>query len=209
MARTLGLSLLGILFLFLLAPAARAAPDAAVTGVSLSNRTPREGDRVTIRVDLSNVGDVPLAPAPVVLAIGEVQQAEGKSKAALAPGESSQWSVEWTAIRGPQTITATVDPLNDVAEPNEANNLGTYTLTVGEPRVPFPWLALLAGLLAFTAGVMAAIIVVKAVLRPGAKGPRKIPPLLIGNSSAAEEPVRPEPSSAREMERGGDPALPQ
>jgi hypothetical protein len=109
---------------------------------------------VTIVVLVTNDGETALSALPVTLAVDEEQLGEWKIEDALNPGMIRNFSLDWKATLGEHTLKAQADPLNDLAEPNEANNFGTYTLTVREKKAPFPWRALAAGLLAFALGVI-------------------------------------------------------
>ncbi len=151
-----------------------ALPDAAITGIDLQGTDLRAGDHLPITVQISNQGTSPLAPVPVVLAIDDRQYAEWKLPSTLAPGAAATWELTWTAVRGPHIVLATVDPLNDVAEPNEANNSGFISLGVGTAPEPSPWPAALAGLGAFLLGALGALAIQR--FRRASKRPRYEPP---------------------------------
>jgi len=133
-----------------------ALPDAAVTGIELEGRDLRAGDRLHMRVRVSNQGSSPLPPVPIVLAVDDEQYAEWRLPAALSPGASAAWELTWTAVRGSHVVLAAVDPLNDVVESNEANNSGFISLGVGMEPEPSPWPAALAGFAAFLVAAIAA-----------------------------------------------------
>ena len=148
------------LFIALISHApAFALPDAAVTGIDLEGRDFRGGDVLHMTVRVSNQGSSPLPPVPVVLAVDDEHHAEWKTPSSLAPGAGAEWELTWTAARGSHVVVATVDPLNDVVESNEANNSGFISLGVAEEPEPSPWPAALAGLAAFLLAAIAAFAV--------------------------------------------------
>ena len=152
-----------------------ALPDAAVTGIDLEGQDFRNGDLLHMAVRVSNQGSSPLPPVLVVLAIDDEHHAEWRTPSALAPGAGAEWELTWTAVRGSHIVVATVDPLNDVVESNEANNSGFISLGVAEEREPSPWPAALAGLAAFLLGAMAAFAVqrFRAAARRSRYAPRR------------------------------------
>jgi subtilase family serine protease len=158
--------LLSLTACFVAQAPALALPDAALARIDVLGTDLRDGDRVTITVTVSNRGDAPLPPVPVVLSIGGEQYAEWKLPSALAPGASVTWSQPWRAKLGSHVVRATVDPLNDVIESNETDNSSFINLGVGEPPSPSPWPPALAGLGAFVLGVIVSVLVQRLRPRP-------------------------------------------
>jgi len=152
-----------------------ALADAAVTGIDLEGRDFRGGDLLHMTVRVGNQGSSPLPPVPVVLAIDDEHHAEWRTPSALAPGAGAEWEFTWTAVRGSHVVVATVDPLNDVVESNEANNSGFISLGVAEEPEPSPWPAAFAGLAAFLLGAIAAFAVqrFRAAARRSRYAPRR------------------------------------
>lgn len=138
---------------------ASALSDAAVTGIDLQGGEFRGGDLLRMTVRVSNQGSSTLPPVPVVLAVDKEHYAEWKTPSALAPGAGAEWKLTWKAVRGSHIVVATVDPLNDVVESNEANNSGFISLGVGEEPDPSPWPAALAGLASFLVAATVALAV--------------------------------------------------
>ncbi len=151
-------TVLAVLFAIAPCTCVFALPDATIVYVTAEGRDLRGGDKVPLRVMIANRGDSPLPPIPVVLSIGEEPYSEWLLPAALAPGDSVIWPLEWSATRGSHLILAAADPLNDVAESNEANNSGFISIGVAEEPEPSPWPAALAGLAAFLFGTLAAFV---------------------------------------------------
>ncbi len=165
---------LGGLLALLLPVRAFALPDATVTQMRAEGRDYRGGDVVPLEITVANRGDSALAPVPVVLTVDDEPYAEWRIPAMVAPGESIVWSMNWRAARGSHVMLATVDPLNDVAELNEANNSGFISLGVEEEAEPSPWPAALVGFASFLFGVGLALAIQR--VRLGRPSRRRVPP---------------------------------
>jgi hypothetical protein len=160
------MALTGLLGLLVPAPVF-ALPDATITQLRVEGRDYRGGDLVPLDVTVSNRGDGTLPPVPVVLAIDEEPYAEWHTPSPAGPGDSVVWSVQWQAARGSHVMLVTVDPLNDVAESNEANNSAFISLGVAQEAEPSPWPAALVGLGAFLVGGALTFFIQRARLRAG------------------------------------------
>lgn len=136
-----------------------ALPDAVVIGIDAAGQDFREGDVLKMTVRVKNQGSSPLAPVPVAAAIGDEHRAEWVTPGTLDPGAVVEWEFAWTSVRGSYVVVAAVDPLNDVAESDEANNSGFISLGVAEKPDPSPWPAALAGLGSFLAAAAAGIAI--------------------------------------------------
>lgn len=134
---------------------AYALPDAAVTGIDVAGRDFSQGDLLRMTVRIENQGSSSLPPVPVSIAIDGEHLAEWRASSDLAPGARAEWELTWSARRGSYVVSATADPLNDIAESNETNNVGFISIGVAEEPEPSPWPAALAGL---SASVAAAVI---------------------------------------------------
>ena len=105
-------------------------PDLTVTNITWSPTSPVEGNSVyfTATVKNSGNGSTPNGiPINVNFAIGSTVVSSGSSSSSLASNGTVNITATapWTAVAGTNTVTATVDPSNTIAELNETNN--TYS----------------------------------------------------------------------------------
>ena len=128
---------------------ALALPDARIVRVGAEGSNLCAGDRVPLTVEIRNAGDEPLPPVPVTLNVNDKPYAEWKLPNAVGPNKAVVWSLIWRAAAGSHLVVATVDPLNEVVESNEANNSGFINLGVTEPGTVFPWSAFVYGVASF------------------------------------------------------------
>ncbi len=128
---------------------ALALPDAQLVGIGAEGSNLCAGDGVPLTVEIRNAGDEPLPPVPVTVSVNNKPYAEWKLPNAVAPGEAVVWPLTWRAAAGSHLIVATVDPLNEVVEPDEGNNSGFINLGVAEAGTAFPWVALAVGIASF------------------------------------------------------------
>ncbi len=167
---TIALLTVGFTAIALAAYASRSAtlPDAVIARIEVRGSNLREGDSVPVRVEVANRGDAPLPPVPVLLVVDDEPYAEWKPTAAISPSKSATWSLTWHATRGSHVLAATVDPLNDVAESDEANNSAFVNVGVEQAAEPTPWRAAAAGVAAIAVGVVTAAAVARLRPRPRA-----------------------------------------
>lgn len=88
------------------------------------------GDRVSVRVPVTNHGSAPAADVPVHLFVDDVFVAETRL-ATLAPGEKAEVAFNWTALPGRHTLTAVADPYNDTVDPVREDNAVSGLVDVG------------------------------------------------------------------------------
>jgi len=169
------LVMVGIGSLCLSAPSAIASPDAVLDRIVAEGSDLREGDSLHLSVYVSNRGKETLPPVPVSLMVDDDTFADIRLDKALSPGETTSWSLSWTATRGSHVIAARVDPLNDIPESNERNNTGYISLGVGAAREPSPWPPILAGLAAFGIGAIAAFLAKRSIFSPRPPAGKKAP----------------------------------
>jgi len=155
-------------------PHAAARPDATVLGLSSEDTNLRPGAEVSLAVQVGNAGTEALASVPVTLSVDGVPRAEWHSPPELQAGETATWKVAWTAASGEHVVTATIDPLNDVREPDETNNAGSLTLVVAPPA-SFPWAALGLGAIGLALGFWGGMFLRRAVGPPSARQ-KDLPP---------------------------------
>jgi uncharacterized membrane protein/subtilisin family serine protease len=108
--------------------------DVAASNLTIDPADPAEGDRVSIRADIGNVGDLPVPPSRWQLTVrGEdnltvVLNASNLTR--LEPGDRQALQAEWTAVRGLSVISAVADPLMAIPEDNETNNVARLEVPV-------------------------------------------------------------------------------
>lgn len=151
--------------------AALALPDARLTSISAEGMDLHEGDRVPLTIQVRNSGDAPLPPVPVSLSIDEVPYSEWRMPGELAPHESVTWELTWVATRGGHLLSATVDPLNDVAESDETNNSTFINVGAAARERSLPLSVPTVGALAFLVGAGAAVLLRRRRPRPKARPP--------------------------------------
>jgi|GEM_PF-1562333 len=160
------LILIGIGCLWLLPTSAFGLPDAVVERIVAEGGDLRAGDRLPLTVHISNRGPEPLPAVPVALMVDGVAVTDTRLGEALAPGEITTGSLTWTATRGAHVIAARVDPLNDIPESDERNNIAYISLGVEAAPEPSPWPPILAGGAAFGVGGLAAFLARRSMLPP-------------------------------------------
>ena len=113
------------------------APDLQVTNVVASNAKPKEGDRVTITATVSNPGTAPAAASKTEFLLDGASVLGLADTAAIPAGGSVTVSVPWDTrgVKGEHVIRVTADRAAAVAESNEGNNAGNYTVTVQGNKV--------------------------------------------------------------------------
>jgi uncharacterized membrane protein len=107
-------------------------------GLSTLDYAPRQGltagDRVTVRLPVTNHGTGPATDMPVHLYVDDVFVAEARI-ARIDPGEKTEASFNWTALPGAHTLTAVADPYNDTVDPARVDNAVATQVTVAGASV--------------------------------------------------------------------------
>jgi uncharacterized membrane protein/subtilisin family serine protease len=108
--------------------------DIASANITLDPADPAEGDRVRVRAELENVGDLRVGASRWRLSVrGEdnrTAELNSSNLTALLPGDRALIEAEWTAVRGQTAFFAEADALMAVPEDNEANNLARLDVLV-------------------------------------------------------------------------------
>ena len=121
-------------------------PNLIIDSVTVSPSNPKPGESVTFGAVVRNAGN---APTPEGVVHGMNFQIGGKSvayvgnshTASLAPGQTVTLKTTdaggqgWTAVVGSQTVTASADNENLIAESNEDDNKLDKTFVVGQPNL--------------------------------------------------------------------------
>jgi hypothetical protein len=116
-------------------------PDLTVTGVTLSDANPVEGETVQVKVAVANLSDQKIKPFAVALTQGDPALANQgytvtpigtKVVAGLPAGGKTVVSFPWTVphAAGDITLVAIADSGHVIAEANEQNNQGSTDVTV-------------------------------------------------------------------------------
>ena len=115
--------------------AAMALPDLVVDSLTYSPANPHVGDPVAFSVTVKNQGAWNAGGFHVQLA--GAAASIGGTVASLAAGASTTLTLSLNLSTSPETLTATADNLNEVAESDEANNTAPDTVTA-DSVVNFP-----------------------------------------------------------------------
>ncbi len=112
-------------------------PDLKVTAMSAGSQKPKAGDRVVINTTVTNSGPGGAGASKTEIRLGSATVLGLVDTPALASGASATVAVTWDTrgLNGSYVITATADRAGTVTEGNEANNLGTLTVTVRGNKV--------------------------------------------------------------------------
>ena len=112
----------------------RNLPDLAISGgdISITPKSPRQGDGVSITFRVLNRGAQGAAAYTVRLYVDGNETAE-RSFRALDAGANSTGKLVWQAARGNHTLRLAVDPSNEISERNETNNEASVDVEVGAP----------------------------------------------------------------------------
>ncbi|MBI1729687.1 PKD domain-containing protein [Candidatus Acetothermia bacterium] len=104
-------------------------PDLLVTGISFSPQNPQIGSTVNYTVTVANQGTGAASFFSV-----ELRDSQGLSRLnlnGLAAGTSVQLAFQRQLTTSQETLTAVVDPFNQVTESNESNNSSQITVRAG------------------------------------------------------------------------------
>lgn len=104
-------------------------PDLAMAIFQKPTGTVKEGDEVTVIVEVTNVGSIPVSGSNVSLTVGATSIGL-KPVQAMDPAAKQQVTFVWKATRGTWDVVATVDPGNVLPELNETNNAASFQLKV-------------------------------------------------------------------------------
>jgi uncharacterized repeat protein (TIGR01451 family) len=110
-------------------------PDIAIVSFSSSTTNPRDGEKITLDLMITNQGPGKSAPSRIQIDVDDVPLAV-VDIAGLGPNETAQQSFSWQAESGQHTIKATADISNAVWETDERNNEKSLELTVLSGREP-------------------------------------------------------------------------
>ncbi len=114
-----------------------AMPDLAVSGLHISRRRPRQGEKVNVKLTVENRGRKAARAEVAVLLDREGGPSLGRLQLSLRPGERRALSLtlDTEKLDGPHTLVAVADPEGRVAEVSEANNTARLEFEViPEPR---------------------------------------------------------------------------
>ncbi|HEX2022431.1 MAG TPA: CARDB domain-containing protein, partial [Candidatus Thermoplasmatota archaeon] len=111
-----------------------ARPELRVGALDVAPRAGiEEGERVVVRVPVTNGGAAAVADVPVHLYVDDVFMAEARL-AQLSAGETREVVLNWTAQPGQRTLTVVVDPYRDAVETDRADDAASALATVdGSP----------------------------------------------------------------------------
>lgn len=114
--------------------------DVVATELTWSPADPRPGDNVTLTARVSNVGGSSVESFNVTMAIGRVSGNQLFPDATttervgpLDPGEETTVTLDWTAAAGGRYALLSVDPEDEIAEIDEANNQLPRPVLVRQP----------------------------------------------------------------------------
>ena len=106
-------------------------PDLDMTTLTFSKDKPVEGDTVKVTATVKNNGTDSAESFMVAFYYGSTKFTTEKA-GPLAPGNQTEITVDWNAVKGTHDMKAVADPDNKVAEVNEEDNSLTVPLTVKE-----------------------------------------------------------------------------
>ena len=111
-------------------------PDLILDDIFWSPSNPEEGDSVTIKANIKNIGDATANGFDTKLYI-DGSSYSTKYTSSLSPGSSTTITFSsWKATSGCHNLKVFVDSGHDVEESNENNNEKTETLCVEEKKLP-------------------------------------------------------------------------
>jgi subtilase family serine protease len=117
-----------------------AGVDLAVKSLTLSNNVPLSGETVTVTAEIQNIGGLETNNVLVRFYDGDpssgVQIGNDQIISNISPAEIITLTTQWLATSGTHDIYVVIDPLNDVAETNEDNNIAYKTVTVPGSELP-------------------------------------------------------------------------
>jgi len=109
-------------------------PDLVVSNVTFSDPYPSENDEIDITATIHNKGDVKAEEVNVSFYMGDPNDGGINIGSQVIDfidfDEEIEISIPWTAESGTSTIFVVVDPLNQVSEINETNNMGSKVIEI-------------------------------------------------------------------------------
>ena len=106
-------------------------PDFIIMDITFSSNTPTDGDHITITAILKNNG-TDVAGTVEVAFYYDSNKIGSKNYGPLNPGNSTDVTMGWTAVKGTHQMKVVADPNAKVNEMNEENNAMTVPLKVKE-----------------------------------------------------------------------------
>jgi hypothetical protein len=108
-----------------------------VTNIVATNAKPKEGDRVTLTATVTNRGNLGAAASKTEFLLDGATVLGLIDTPAIAAGGSTTVSIAWNTqgVKGDHLIRVTADRTGLVAESDENNNTGNYTVTVQGNKV--------------------------------------------------------------------------
>ena len=111
-------------------------PDLTIEDISFSDDSPAGGDEIMITAEVANDGGATgLQSVTANVTFYWDGNFIGQDMVTIPGGQSTDASVEWTAVGGTHNITAIVDEENEVQESNEDNNQRSESITVTYPSI--------------------------------------------------------------------------
>jgi hypothetical protein len=108
-------------------------PDLDITALTFSKEKPVEGDTVKVTATVKNTGNDTAESFNVAFYFGSTRFTTEKS-GPLSPGNRTDLTADWVAVKGTHDMKAVADPDSKVAEVNEEDNSLTVSLTVKEKQ---------------------------------------------------------------------------
>ena len=108
--------------------------------ITLSNANPAPGEIITINANIHNVGDLSLDGITVRFSDGYPGSEIGRQIiGSISAGQNKTLSVDWKVPQDNQShdIFVEVDPLDDIAEENETNNIATIKTVLPDMAIDF------------------------------------------------------------------------
>ena len=108
-------------------------PDLTVASIRFSPESPKEGDKVTITAEISNIGNA-VARDVVVQFFVDGKLLGEESISTISATVTTPVSTGWEPNEGEYAIKVVVDPANDITEKDDTNNERTVTQSVNAPQ---------------------------------------------------------------------------
>jgi hypothetical protein len=140
-------------------------PDIAISSsdISISPEHPKEGDTVTFKVTIRNIGQADVLAFRWRYLIDTVASSDQVGNN-LPKGSSFAGEAKWKAKTGSHTFRIVLDPDNNITEASEANNEASINLSVPKKSAPaaeFPWLMIAVVLVVVVVAAAAAVMLLR------------------------------------------------